>query len=202
MVFLQIRYLQNQELGIRIDQTLVIKSPDIVDSTYNQKYAVFRQKLLQHAVVNSVSASTEVPGKQPLWNAGGVRRLSQREDEATQFRVIMMDADFIPSYGLEMAAGRPFNSDLPNEDENVLMNEAACKWIGIGNAEEAINDHIYFWGDTFRIIGVVKNYGQESLKKNYDPAIFRYSLSPDGYYSVKFNTADVKSSLMALFFRQ
>jgi putative ABC transport system permease protein len=195
VVYQQIRYLQNQSIGINISQTLVIQSPGIVDSTYRQKYNVFKHRLLQHAEVSSVSASTEVPGTQPLWNAGGIRRLSQREDESAQYRVIMMDDDFIHSYGLQIVTGRAFLSSNPNEEENVLMNEAACRLMGFAKPEDALDDQIYFWGDTFRIVGVLKNYGQESLKKAYDPTVYRYDQSPGGYYSVKFNTTNVKESV-------
>ncbi|HLF33652.1 MAG TPA: FtsX-like permease family protein, partial [Cyclobacteriaceae bacterium] len=195
VVYRQVTFLQNQSLGVDIDQTLVIKSPDIVDSTYRSKYEVFKNKILQYAEVSNVCSSTEVPGSQPLWNAGGIRRLSQGEDEATQFRVIMMDADFIPAYGLEVYAGRAFSKDIPNEEKNVMLNEAGCKWIGFEKPEDAIDDEIFFWGDTFRIVGVLKNYGQESLKKAYDPMVFRYEPSVRSYYSLKFNSSNVKASV-------
>jgi putative ABC transport system permease protein len=42
----------------------------------------------------------------------------------------------------------------------------------------------------------VKNFRQESLKKNFEPLIFRYEKSPYGYYSIKFNTSNVKESLI------
>ena len=46
-----------------------------------------------------------------------------------------------------------------------------------------------------RVIGLVKDYHQESLKKAYDPMVLRYGKAPGGYYSIKFNTTNVKSSL-------
>jgi putative ABC transport system permease protein len=97
---------------------------------------------------------------------------------------------------LEVAEGRGFSGEVANEHENVLLNESACRLMGFEKIEDAINDQIFFWGDTFRIVGVVKNYHQESLKKAYDPLIFRYNAAPGGYYSIKFNTANVKESLV------
>jgi len=58
-----------------------------------------------------------------------------------------------------------------------------------------LNDQIFFWGDTFKIVGVLKDYHQESLKKAFDPLVFRYDKSPGGSYSIKFNTANVKTSM-------
>ncbi|HKZ36255.1 MAG TPA: ABC transporter permease [Chryseolinea sp.] len=194
-VYRQIRFMQEQELGVNISQTLVIQSPNVIDSTYQQKFQVFKQQIEQYPEVVSVSAASDVPGHQPGWNAGGIRRLSQQDADSKQYRVIMMDHDFIDSYGLQVIQGRGFSGDVVNEDDNVMLNESAVSLMGFKKAEDAINDQIVFWGDTFRIVGVLKNYHQESLKKAFDPLIFRYNAAPGGLYSVKFNTSHVKESL-------
>ncbi|WP_026969189.1 ABC transporter permease [Algoriphagus terrigena] len=197
-VFLQLRYMQNQELGVNIEQTVVLQAPSVTDSTYKQKYQVFKQRISDYAEVVSVTASTTVPGGQPNWNAGGIRRLSQGEDEQNQYRVIMTDGSFNKSFGLEMVAGREFSDDVANEWKNVVLNESATRLMGFATVEEAINDQIFFWGDTFNIVGVMKDYHQESLKKSFDALIFRYDESPNGFYSVKVQTSQIKD-LMATF---
>ena len=194
-VYRQIRFMQDQSLGVNIDQTLVLNSPNVVDSTYQQKYRVFKQQILQYPEVTAMTAATTVPGRQPGWNAGGIRRLSQREDESNQYRVIMMDHDFIKSFGLEVLAGRPFSGELSDEWRNVMVNESAARLMGFKKIEDAISDEIFFWGDTFKIVGVLKNYHQESLKKSHEPLVFRYNETPGGYYAIKFNTSDVKNSM-------
>jgi putative ABC transport system permease protein len=194
-VYNQINFMRSQNLGININQTVIVRSPNITDSTYRSKFEVLKNRLNNYAEVNGVTASTSIPGASPDWNAGGIRRLSQREDEQKQYRVIMMDHDYIPLYGLEVMTGRPFSGDIPNEYENVILNEAAARHMGFENIEDAIHDQIYFWGDTFKIAGVVKNFRQESMKKDFEPLILRYNKAPDGFYSINFNTQNVKESL-------
>ncbi len=194
-VYNQINYMRSQKLGINIDQTVVLRSPNITDSTYGNKFEVLKNRLTQYSEVTSVSGSSSIPGASPDWNAGGIRRLSQREDEQKQYRVIMMDHDFIPLYGLEVLAGRKFSGDISNENKTVLLNESGARHMGFTKLEEALGDQINFWGDTFRIVGVVKNFRQESLKKDFEPLIFRYNKAPFGFYSIKFNTSNVKESL-------
>ena len=194
-VYRQIRFMQEQKLGVDLEQTLVLQSPNVVDSLYGKKFQFFKQQILQYPEVTSVTAASSVPGRQPQWNAGGIRRLSQREDEANQYRVIMMDHDFIKTFGLEVLKGRPFSGDISNEFNNVLINESAARLMGFQKIEDAIDDQIFFWGDTFRIVGVLKNYHQESLKKAFEPLVFRYNDAPGGYYCIKFNTADVQASM-------
>jgi putative ABC transport system permease protein len=194
-VYRQLMFMRDQSLGVNIDQTLIVQSPDVIDSTYEQKFQIFKQQINQYPEVVGVAASTEVPGRQPGWNAGGIRRLSQPEAEAKQYRVIMMDHDFIPLFGLEVIAGKGFSGETSNEGEKVLLNESAYRLMGFKKPDDALNDHIFFWGDTFRIAGVVKNYHQESLKKSYEPLIFRYNASPGGSYSIKFTPSNLKQSL-------
>jgi putative ABC transport system permease protein len=194
-VYRQLHFMQEQKLGVNINQTLVLQAPNVVDSTYGQKFLVFKQEILQYPEVSAVTASSAVPGRQPQWNAGGIRRLSQREDESNQYRVIMMDHDFIKTFGLEVKAGRPFSGELSNEHKNVMINESAARLMGFSKIEDAISDEIFFWGDTFRIVGVLKNYHQESLKKAYEPLVFRYNDAPWGSYSIKVSTANVRESI-------
>lgn len=194
-VYRQITFMQEQALGVDIEQTLVLQSPNVVDSTYEQKFRVFKQQILQYPEVSAVTASSAVPGRQPQWNAGGIRRLSQREDESNQYRIIMMDHDFVKAFGLQVVAGRSFSGELSNEHKNVLINESAARLMGFTSLESAINDDIFFWGDTFRIVGVLKNYHQESLKKAYEPLVFRYNDTPGGFYAIKFSTADIRGSM-------
>src|SRR5690606_37562277 len=75
---------------------------------------------------------------------------------------------------------------------------SATRLMGFANVEEAINDQIFFWGDTFNIVGVMKDYHQESLKKSYDAMIFRYNEAPNGFYSVKVQTSQIKDLMATL----
>lgn len=197
-VYEQISFMRNQKLGVNLEQTLVMRSPNVVvDSLYGNSFRAFKRQIEQHAEVVSMTGSSSIPGSSPDWNAGGIRRLSQREDEQNQYRVIMMDEDFIPMYGLEIAAGRAFSEDVKNEHESLMLNESAAKLMGFTSPEQAIDDHVFFWGDTFRIVGVVKNYRQESVKKSFEPLLFRYSNTPGGLYSIRFNTSNIHQSLAA-----
>jgi putative ABC transport system permease protein len=197
-VYRQITFMRNQKLGVNIDQTVIINSPRVIaDSTYPQMYLALKNRLKQYPEVGSIAASSSVPGRKPDWNAGGIRPLSKGDDEANQYRIIMMDEGYINSYGLEVVAGRGFSDKIPLEWKNIVLTEAARELMGYAKNEDALNEQILFWGDTFRIAGVVKNFRQESLKKAYDAIILRYNDAPRGYYSIRMNTADVRASLAA-----
>ncbi|MEQ9466947.1 MAG: FtsX-like permease family protein [Ekhidna sp.] len=186
VVYKQMYFLQSQDLGVKIDQTMVIKTPVYQsDSVMSIKDAVFRNFMDSNPTIKDYTTSSAVPGRTPNWNAGGIRLLSQDDSESNQYRILGANANFTEFYGLELVSGRAFDKTFGSEESNVLLNEAAVAQMGFKEAEEAINQKILFWGDTFNIVGVVKNYRQESPKQAYDPLIFRYFPSTSGFYSVK-----------------
>ena len=200
VVYQQLEYLKKQDLGVNIEQTLVLTAPIITtdDSIYVQKLDVFRNELLSYSTINAMTTSTAVPGESPNWNAGGIRLLSQPEEQSNQYRVLGIDNDYIDFYGLEVVAGRQFDQSYGDENNNVLVNEAALSTLGLQQAKDALNKKLFFWEDTFNIVGVVKNYRQESPKSSYDGHIFRYNDWWNDYYSIKMQTSDMPKTIAFL----
>ena len=196
VVYNQLQYLQSQDLGVNIDQTLVVNTPRFSsDSILAVRYDVFRNRLEGESTVKSMTISSAVPGRTPNWNAGGIRLIHQTEAESNQYRVMGGDHHFIDYYGLEVVAGRKFDPTYGQEESNVLFNEAAMRRIGFNDPDELLNQKIQFWGDTMTVVGVVKNYRQESPKQAYDALIFRYFSAPSGYYSIRLNSSNMQQSI-------
>lgn len=94
-----------------------------------------------------------------------------------------------------MAVGRTFSEERSTEESKVLFNESAVALMGFEKLEDALNEEIYFWGDTFEIVGVLKDYHQESMKKATEPLIFRLIPGAGPYYSIKMNVSNVNESI-------
>ena len=186
-VYRQLIYMRNQELGVDINQTLVIKGPGVADSTYNDKLTAFKEELLKYPGIKAITASTCIPGSKVYWNAGGIRRASDDDSKSNQYRIIGVDYDFIDAYNLSLVTGRNFSKEYGADQECVLFNEEAIKLMGFESPERAIGEVIFFWGNKYKIVGVLKNYHQESLKENYDALIFRLTPGARDYFSVKLN---------------
>ena len=196
VVYKQLNYLRSQDLGIKIDQTLVVNTPNYSsDSVRTSRHDVFQNQLLGESFVKGITTSSAVPGRTPEWNAGGIRLLNETERESNQYRIIASDDQFADFYGMEVISGRSFDSNFGQEEENVVFNEAAVKRMGFADPEEILNRKIFFWGDTMSVVGVVKNYRQESPKQAYDALIFRYFQHPSGFYSIQLSSANVQRSL-------
>jgi putative ABC transport system permease protein len=142
-----------------------------------------------------ITASASVPGRQPAWNAGGIRRVSEGPEESNQYRIIGMDFKFADFYGLEILQGRNFSEEFGQNSETVLFNENAIKLMGFEDFESAMNVPIFFWGDTFNIVGVVKNYHQEGLKVSQEPLIFRFFRNVRNFYSIRIQPGKYQEAL-------
>ena len=186
-VYIQISYMKNSDLGVDIDNVMVLTGPSVNDSTYAETFSAFKGELLRNPDIVKLTASRTVPGRQPQWNAGGVRKLSEGIEDGNQYRIVGFDYDFVDFYGLSILEGRNFSREFGQNSQTVLFNEAAIELMGFEENASAINVPIFFWGDTFNIVGVLKNYHQEGLKADTEPLIFRFFEDPNSYYSIKVN---------------
>ncbi len=194
-VYMQISFMRNSDLGVDIKNVLVLTGPSVNDSTYSETFSAFKKELIRNPDIEMLTASIAVPGRQPQWNAGGIRRLSDGEDQGNQYRIMGFDYDFVDFYGLDVIEGRNFSRDFGQNSSTVLFNEAAIELMGFEDNASAMNVPIFFWGDTFQIVGVLKNFHQEGMHKGYEPLIFRFFEDPNGYYSLKVNPQKTREAL-------
>jgi len=109
-----------------------------------------------------------------------------------------IDYDFIPSFGLELKAGRNFSKDFETDQRGILLNEEAARQLGFTDLNQAVTDKIYSGGDTVQVLGILANYHHQGLQKAIDPMIFRLRPNSRTAYSLKIETAGVSASVAAI----
>ncbi|MEP6605457.1 MAG: ABC transporter permease [Nitrosospira sp.] len=197
-VYRQIHFMRQQELGVNIDQTLVISAPTVgTDSTYLKKITAFKEALAKQTAVKNITVASSVPGEPVGWNAGGIKLVSEDNTKQKQYRIIGMDYDYINTYGLRIVAGRAFSRDFANDVHTVIFNEKAVQQLGFNKPADALNKVIDFWGEKYAIVGVVANFHQQSLRDEYDALIFRCIPDMVGAVSVKTTAASAKQTVDA-----
>jgi putative ABC transport system permease protein len=143
--------------------------------------------------VKTVSASTDVPGSE----VGSSASFNLRNSDADKrCRLAGIDNNFIPSYGLTLLAGRNFNNDQPPVDTaqplNLILNETAIKMFGFIKPADAIGQALEGAGFRANIVGVIKDYHQESLQHSFDPIVFypeqQIAMS---HFSLKLQTSNI-----------
>jgi len=200
VVYLQIEFMLNQNLGMNIDKILILKAPSALaeDSTSANKFVYFKDQVSKYPAVQRFTASTEIPGKEiGLLKEGEVRRVGEGVEQANNYYVMGIDSAFFSTFKIKISSGRGFSGDV-NFYENIVVNKAAAKLLGFEKPEDAVGNRIECFGVN-RIIGVVENFNQQSLRNSYSPIIF-YLRNPRmlySYYALKINTTDLSKTLDA-----
>ncbi|MCB9051548.1 MAG: ABC transporter permease [Lewinellaceae bacterium] len=191
VVFQQVQYMRQQNIGVDIRQTLVLEGPSTVqDSLYDSQFEPFRNDILKLPGVRSITGSAYVPGDEIYWTAG-VRWMRRDGEEAASSTIYTqgIDTDFLNAYGLSLAAGRNFSRDRGEDERGCLLNETAASLLGFPSPEAALGERVRRGNDTLSIVGVTKDFHHLGLQKPIEPIIFLYRPDARGYYSVKIEQA-------------
>ena len=199
VLYQQLRFMQNKNLGMDVEQIVVLKAPEIGgDSLFKLNNPAFLNQLKAMPFVKQVSNTGNVPGNWYSWAAAGITRLNpQKDDDKKNYNILMMDENYLNTFKIQLLAGQDFTSQLCetnfNEINKVLINEKAAISLGFTDPKTAIGRKIN-WGTEREVIGVVKDYNHQGLQKNIDPIVFlpRHNLA---YFAVRMNTEQVQSHI-------
>lgn len=174
-VYRQIQHMHHQKLGFKIDAQLIVKGPRVRDAEFNQKALTFKKELMAISGITETAIVTEAPGRQIYWDAGGIRKAGDDVSQNKNYQIVGIDEDFLKTFQVELVAGRSFSTEFGTEEKNLILNETAVRHMGFENAEAALNQQVSYWGELFTIVGVFKDYHQQSPKAAFEPHIYRYT---------------------------
>ena len=193
-VYKQISYMKNVDLGIRIEETVVVPIPNELRDKDSEG---FENELRQHAAVEKVTYTSSVPGKESGNPGGGYRIENDPIDNSLQVYYYYVDKTYFGFFEIDFLAGNEMVNDQLNNDRNteLVINDAARKSFGFSSPEEAIGKIIYHDNDIVgKINGVVKDHHNQSLDKPISPNIFQFTKGK-GYFLVKGDMATSKGNL-------
>lgn len=198
IVFKQLSFMRNQELGFNMDQLLIVKAPSIIDSTIIDRTALFREQLLKSAQVQQVSFSSDIPGHS-IQNINTIKRKEQNIEEGFFATYQSTDEHYFSTYQIDLVAGRVFSEEIETDQEAIILNEKAVGMLGYSSVEEVLGQVISVkvngWSD-LRVVGVVKNIHNQSLAYGQLPFVFfnRSGFSFD-YLNIRLATADLHRTI-------
>ncbi|HVZ24896.1 MAG TPA: FtsX-like permease family protein, partial [Sediminibacterium sp.] len=199
VVFQQLNYLEKTDMGYNKDQIVILP----YYFTSNSQYEAFRSDMLQHAVIAGMGRSSRVPTGRLLdsQNASAESGDSLRPINS-ELKYLAADYDFIPSYGIQMAAGRNFSRSFGTDTAGFVINEATVEVLGWKNAQQAIGRNFMYGDVKGKVIGVVKNFHFESLHQRIVPLVMCLPRADQNNFynqlSVKVSGKDMPAALAAL----
>ena len=191
-LYRQIDHMRSADLGINIDQKLILRDFLNQDSTFAEKIQSFKSALLSNPGIKSFTASTDIPGKEVGWS-WNLRAVNNDSKSLKRVRTFGIDPDFTSQYDMDIVAGRGFSRDFGTDANAVLLNETAVRVFGFDSPEAALNQEITNADEDirFRVVGVLEDYHQEGLKYNFKPIVYRTFQSGWNFYTLQVQTADL-----------
>ena len=195
-VYQQLAFMRQQELGMDINQVLVVEVPlDILtDSLASPRISALQQEWTRIPAVENVASAQSVPGTgyNFLNSSTGIRRVGQDQNSnLSTYYFYQIDDQVMNTLGMQLVAGRGFQAGADNR-RKVIVNEEAVRLLGFADTEAALGQTITF--DSSVIIGVAQNYHHLSLKEPIVPFIFPYD-NENVYQYLRLNTADVQQTI-------
>lgn len=165
IVYQQIKYIQTANVGFQRDRVLTIT--DV--SALGKQAQTFKQEVLRLPGVISGSVSGYLPtpsnrSDNPYFPEGQV---DQRR--AVHMQTWGVDHDYVKTLGMRIVQGRDFSRGFGADSAGVILNETAAKLFGgptvIGKRIMTFNDPALKTFRSYTVIGVVKNFHYESLRR-------------------------------------
>jgi putative ABC transport system permease protein len=162
IIYNQLSFIKNKELGINIEKTLVIDYGP--NSEIGNSFEALKAELGRVPGVNSVAFSSHIPGQIPNLTTARIID-SEGQIRNGEMNLTLIDYDFIDNFGLSMVAGRGFSKDRVDSDitSALIMNESAVAAYGYNNPEDILGTSFEQWGGDGIVIGVVKDFNYLSL---------------------------------------
>jgi putative ABC transport system permease protein len=169
VIYSQLNYIHNKDLGYNREQVLTVQN------TYSLGIhaKAFKDQVLRLPGIEAATMTKNLPNSKNYDLDGFSKDASLRANQMAIMEYWHIDADFIPTLGMEITKGRNFSSQYPTDSLCVLINETAVRLLGYN---DPLNRTIYALGsnDTiaYRIIGVVKDFHEGSLHVKIGPMLF------------------------------
>lgn len=186
IVFQQIQHVKNRELGYEKDQLISMKvNGDIVE-----KFSTIKQDLINTGAIKDVALSNSEllsggnNGSGLHWTGG-----TNTEDVLISFRLI--SSSFFNTTGMEIIEGRGFSENMLQDSTSVLITQSFAKLMGEGSA---IGKQVTR-GDTYTVVGVVKDFQYGDMYETSDPVLFLNYHDEARYFYLKTN-ADIATTDM------
>jgi putative ABC transport system permease protein len=171
VVYGQLKYLRNKDLGFNKDQLLTISAN--TDKDIRSKILAFKNDMRTNPHVLSVSTSQGVPGSGINFSLFSIESKNGFVDKGVDCYGV--DEDYFKTLGMKIVKGRNF-SGLPDTLHSIIVNENMVKEFGWG--DNALGKRVKFPGDTsgnyLEVVGVVKDFNQKSLYNPIAPLLLYY----------------------------
>lgn len=188
VIYHQLSYILNKDVGFDREQVLIIKYVSVLENPHTLKEQVEALPGVKSASLSGylptggsrLSNSISVPGKEGL---------------LSEFWLV--DADYLPTLGMTVVAGRNFSKQLVTDSSAIIINETVAKILGFSNTP--LNDVIHAGPvrgfKDYKVIGIIKDFNFNSLRENITPLVMVMGYDWSASLNVRVEGSEIASVL-------
>jgi len=191
----QMNHFMNQPLGF--DKDAIVNVPFRPDSTGGKLTDYLKQQLLLSGAQSvSFNSNSPIEDNNNMFTTFKFDHALKNED----FQAIskFVDNDYVPTYKLQLIAGR--NLEPSGWTKEFLVNESFVKSLGIKKPEDIIGKEISMMNGLIKcpVVGVVKDFNDRSLRSSLAPLIMATNSTMYRQASIKLATTNIASTMQSI----
>lgn len=181
VIFKQLRYLQNADLGLNKENLIVV---DVKD--WRRDSEGFREEVLRNPHVKSVTLGVEVTNfLEGYWFEESLFSWEDEMGKTDSMKMVGMvgDGNFIDGLGLTLMKGETFGTNPDYywdgsymQESPIVINETAWKMLKVENPVGMLLKGGTFGIRNSRVVGVVKDFNFQPLREKIKPAYLYYTV--------------------------
>jgi putative ABC transport system permease protein len=188
----QLSFIQEKDLGWSRAQVVGVP----LRPQSRPRLETLKVRLADTPGVLNVALASQKPSF-TSWSSSGFNW--EGKDPSLKVDVTYMGADngYVDTLGMSIVRGRNFSEDFPTDKtESFLINEELARLMGF---EDPVGRSFSFWGEKGKIVGVVKDFHFQPLRRKIEPLVIRWADSRwSNYLLLRLAPGGIAGSLRAV----
>jgi len=177
--------MNKKDLGFNKNDVVILK----INSQMKEHMVLFKERLLEHPEILSVSYSSRIPGN--YWGSWCCVNI---EGKVNKYFNNYVDPDYLKTLVIRLKEGRNFSADNPADKKATYMiNETAIKLYELKNPVGQVI--VPGNGVKGQIIGIIKDFHYRGLNYEQTPLILFYTEEYKNYVNIKLISTNITSAL-------
>ncbi|WP_291868022.1 ABC transporter permease [Maribacter sp.] len=198
VVYQQLEYIQDKDLGFSKDQVLIVN--DVYAA--GTKAETFKKQVKDLGFVKNATLSSFFPTPSNRSDSTfSPKEGGEQQEDAISMQIWGVDYDYVATMDFEILEGRNFDTQFGNDSTNIIVNETAVKNMGLSIKEALGKQYTPDMGADnplyYTIIGVVKDFHFSSLKDNIEALSLTLNSSANSM-AIKLNAGNFSNAIAAI----
>ena len=189
----QINYLTNKETGYYAENVVLIK---MLPEDISRYFEVYKEQLVQHTSVMSVSRSERVVGDPWPWSI--ILKMDEDPEKSKRVFFNQADYDYFETMGIPIYSGRSFSKEYAGDPtRSIIINQQAAEYLGL---DDPIGKQVHFFelDGPRTIVGVAEDFNYTSLHQEIGPTVVILPFIDLEYMYVRFAPSNLRTQIEIL----